>query len=355
MTSIQRIDPIGRDASRRDMLTKPLGLAGTLAAMDIVSGVRTPAQAGELVPPRSRSGGSISPSLFNALRFARENSENPGIVFLPDDGLLIGFGPNLYRSDATTTTLFAKSEQVFRSSITEDVQETVPTLAPGIGGKLTATAEDSFGRKIKADITVTAINDPPQDFLVTGEINSSTYTGAYFAIQLTAQTINGPFTIKTVFNVLTGTFPFDFSVDTGKLSLQQLDSIFDLNAVALLGLAVQVMHAEVRGMDLFVPTDLLQDFSFRKIFRHIVRVAAIVFPTVVIPTIIAVRVINAGLSPLGVTLQLALVFFALAILGGVSGNYVYDRMKEAGMLPGLCPTDQVPNPNPPPACVRQIE
>jgi hypothetical protein len=362
MTSIQRIGPIGRDASRRDMLTKPLGLAGTLAAMDIVSGVRTPAQARELVPPHSPSDESISPSLFNALRFARENSENPGIVFSPNDGLLIGFGPNFYHSDATTTALFTNGKQVFRSSITENVQETVPTLVPGIGGSLTVTAEDSFGRKIKADIAVTSINDPPPDFLVTGEIKSSAYTGAYFSINTTVQTKNASFTVKTVYNVLTGTFPFDFGVDTGTLSLQNADSIFDLNALALLGLAMQVMHAEVGGIDLFVPTDLLRDFSLRKIFRHIVRVVARVLPYVVVPGLITVVVARAGLRALGVTPEQALIFIALAILagifGGPPGNYLYDRMKDAGMLPGgvQCPPGTTPNPTQPPpptepACV----
>jgi hypothetical protein len=100
MTSIQRVGPNDRDTSRRDMLTKPLGLASTLAVIDMVSGVRTPANAGELLLPSGPSSANISPRLFNALRFAREHSENPGIVFSPDDGLLIGFGPNLYRSDS---------------------------------------------------------------------------------------------------------------------------------------------------------------------------------------------------------------------------------------------------------------
>jgi hypothetical protein len=295
---------------------------------------RTPALAGDGVAANGGRSGSISRGLLNALRFARENSQDPGFVFSPDEALLVGFGPNLYRADDTTTTLFADGKQIFRSVITENVNETVPALAPGVGGTVTVTAVDSVGGKIKADILVTSINDPSPDFLVTGETTSSIYTGAYFAIKITVQTSKGSFTLKTVLNVLNGTFPFEFGIDTGTLSAEKFDSLFDLNAISLLALALQIIQTDVGMTNFLVPTDLLQDFSLRKFFRHLVKVVAIVIGVSIVGIPVALALSTQTGRQLALQIAEGLI---LGILIGVLGNYTYDRMKNAGMLPGVQP------------------
>ena len=122
-----------RRASRRDVLTGPLGAAGVLGGLQMLNA--TEARADQLPPPA----GQIDASLLNALQFARKNSADPGVAFSPDSGLLVGFGSNLFHYDtlSKTCSLFVDRQQVFTSSFTCNVPTNIASLTIGTSGTAT--------------------------------------------------------------------------------------------------------------------------------------------------------------------------------------------------------------------------
>jgi len=268
------LNPLNRSRklgpSRRDVLTRLLGATGALGALQMLNAKE--ARADDL-DDSSLPGGQIDPSLLNALRFDRENSADPGAVFLPDRGLLVGFGPNLYHCDTSTNTcrLFAKGRQVFKSSITEDVEDNIPALVVGTRGTVTQTAQDRFGRIFNSTSVVESITDVPDDFLITGNTQSAHFTGAFFKINVTMSTPQGEVAqIKTTCNLLTRSFPLGFNVTPGPLFDQPPDSIIDVNVARLLGIAGEIVEAKFGMLSDFLPTDLQEDFPWKKIFHHVI-------------------------------------------------------------------------------------
>jgi hypothetical protein len=260
--------------SRRDII-RLLGAAGALGPLQLLSAKEARADDsrgdGGCEDEARLAGARINPSLLDALRFQRKNRDDPAIVFSPKNGLLVGFGDNLYHSDLSTARLFVKGRQVLKSSVTtEDVPENIAVLAPGTTGTMVQTTQDHCGRLTTATITVESIRDVPDDFLVTGKTEGDRYTGAFFRITTLVGTPNGSIgTLKTTYNLLTHTFPLDLNVIPGPLFNVPSDSIVDVDAVLLSGIAAQMIAMEV-GAPAFIPTDLQQDFPWRKIFRHIV-------------------------------------------------------------------------------------
>jgi len=303
-------------ACRRDVLTRLLGTAGAIGALQLLNAKE--AGADDETDDMGALGEQIDPALLKALRFDRRNSDDPGVVFSSDSGLLVGFGPNLYHADSFTTRLFVKGQQVLKSSIEEDVADNIAALAPGTSGTIVQTTQDRFGRVVTATITVESIHDVPDDFLITGETTSDRYTGAFFTVKVLVGTQQESIvTFKTTYNLLTRSFPLDFSVIRGTLFVQPVASIIDVDALRLLGIALRVIRMELGTLDAHLPTDLQQDFPWRKIFRTIVLAVV------------------AG--PIPAQLSLLTISDVRDIVLGVAGNYIYDKLKDTQQKPAKPP------------------
>jgi hypothetical protein len=246
--------------------------------------------------------GQIDPALLNALQFEREQSEDPGAVFSPDTGLLVGFGPNLLHCDsASTCQLFTKGRRILISSGTEDVQENVDPLTVGTRGTVTQTVQDSFGRVITATMVVEAINDLPSDFLITGNTNSNLFTGAF--VRITTDVHSGREAIaqvKTTYNLLTRTFPLGVNVS---ISPTKKQDIIDRDVASLIGIALQIVETKFGNLSAVVPTDLQQDFPWKKVIHAAVAVVA----TVVTIVIATAPVLAIGMPEIAAVVILAIV------------------------------------------------
>jgi hypothetical protein len=86
-------------ASRREMFVTTLGVAGVFGASQMLTGIKDAHVATEEF---TSSKFRIDPRLTSALQFDREQSRNPGAVFLFDKGLLVGFADNFYHHDLAT-------------------------------------------------------------------------------------------------------------------------------------------------------------------------------------------------------------------------------------------------------------
>lgn len=264
-------------ASRREALTRLLGATGTLGALQLLNAKE--AKADDETDDKGAFGGQIDPALLKALRFDHRNSDDPGVVVSPDSGLLVGFGPNFYHADSSTSRLFVGGQQVLKSSTKEDVPENITALVPGTSGTVVQTTQDRWGRVITGKMTIESVRDVPDDFLITGQTESDRYTGAFLRITISVGTPQANIaTFKTTYNVLTRSFPLDFDVTAGPLLHQPPASIIDVEAIRLLGIALQIIRTEVGELDALIPTDLQQDFSFGKFLRA-VAVAVVAGPT----------------------------------------------------------------------------
>jgi hypothetical protein len=260
-------------ASRRDAITGLLGATGVLGASQMLNAKE--ARADDLENLQV-TGGQIAPSLLDALRFDRKNAEDPGAVFLPDRGILAGFGPNLFHCDTSSNTcrLFVKGRQVLVSTVSEDVAANIDVLAVGTSGIAIQTIRDSSGRVITSTLFVEAINDPPDDFLVTGQTQSTRFTGAFFRIIFETRLPDGKVAeIKTTLNVLTRSFPLGVNV----ISHVPWSSIIDPNTKALLEIAAQTIDQKFGRLLAVIPTGLQTDFPWGAVFHFIGAVASCSF------------------------------------------------------------------------------
>jgi hypothetical protein len=325
--------PIALRTSRRDGL-RLLGTAGAIGALQLLNAKETGADSE--TKNMGGLGGQIDPTLLQALQFDRFNSEDPGVAFSPDTGLLVGFGPNLYHADSSRTTLFQKGQQVLTTSIRQNVQENITALTPGTSGNIVQTTQDRFFRVVNATTTVESIHDIPDDFLITGQTESNNYTGAFFKITVSIATPQA--------SILT------FTVTPGTLFNKPANSIIDLDAVSLQATAAQIIVTKLSTADGLILSDLQQDFSFGKIFRA-VAVGLVLGP-------IAAQVYVIAPKPVQRAEEQAAFWLFLAVLSGVAGNAAYDGLKDAmkQMTQPQCPPGLIPNPiQPPPpnqpACV----
>jgi hypothetical protein len=319
---------------RRDVLTRFLGTAGAIGALQLLNAKE--ARANDETDDMGDLGGQIDPALLKALRSDRENSEGPGLVFSSDSGLLVGFGPNLYHADSSSTRLFVKGQQVLKSSIQENVAENIAALATGTSGTIVQTTQDRFGRVVTGTIIVESVHDVPDDFLITGETTSNRYTGSFFSVKVLLGTQQASIaTFKTTYNLLTRSFPLGFNVTPGNLFNQSADSIIDVDAVRLQAIAARIIAMELGTLDALIPTDLQQDFPWGKIFRTVV-VAVVAGPIAAAGYVLATE---PAVRRVGIVLA---VFALLAALSGIIGNRADKGLDE------ILKMMQQPAPPPPP-------
>jgi hypothetical protein len=262
----------GISVSRRKLLAQSFGAAGALGALQILDRANIAhAESSELNRskhlPIDPSLFAADPSLVAALDFDREQSEEPGAAFIPDKGLLVGFGDNLFYCNVSTDTcqLFTHGREVFKSSVVEDAPDFIDQLAVGTQGTSTLTTEDNLGRVSTSTLVIKSINDVPDDFLITANTQSTRFTGAFVEITLTISPSGGERTqIKTTYNVLTRSFPLGFNVvEFGSALSDQSDTAH------LLAIATQIIETKLGALSAVLLTDLQQDFGFRTFF-HII-------------------------------------------------------------------------------------
>jgi len=272
---------------------------------------------------------SIGSSLLSALQFDRKNGNDPAVVFSAEGIALIGFGPNLVHCDTSADDrlllqLFVNKRQVFQSIITPDVEVDIPTLVVGTRGTSTQFTQDRFGRVFTSTTVVEAVNDPPEDFLITGNTQSNRFTGAFFRITTIISSPQGEVVrIKTTYNLLTRSLPFGVIVEFGPASLPP-STPFDVAVADLLGIAMQIIEARFGMLNAIIPTDLQLDFRWRKIFAHIVGIFSCAATIV-----LAVSIVKTG----GAAAANPAVVQATKVAVTVCLTYIVWNLKMAGVGP----------------------
>jgi hypothetical protein len=162
-----------QQASRRTLFTRPLQVAGVLGALELLDASEATAE--NVGNSQSRSP-KIDPSLLKSLQFNRENAEDPGVAFLPDlTEVLVGFGKNLlYQTRSTATRMQLRRYLLMDGRYCVALSASMhhlsyqPGWLVGTTGTVTQKSTDQFGRVMTSTLVLEAINDVPDDFLVTG-------------------------------------------------------------------------------------------------------------------------------------------------------------------------------------------
>src|ERR1700730_12261878 len=110
---------------------------------------------------------------------------------------------------------------------------------------------------------------------------STLYTGAFFDI--TATIIVGrevAQTITTTYNLLTRTFPLGVNIVSGAAS-NDLNAIIDVDTARRVGIAAEIAMSEFASLFAVIPTDLQQDFLWKRTYSVIGAVVCCTVGTLV--------------------------------------------------------------------------
>jgi hypothetical protein len=345
------------ETSRRDMLTGPLALTGMLTAAHTLQ-----AQAEANSAPK---GDGLRGQTFQDLQFVRRESRDPGVVFDGDTGFLVGFGENLLQFDALArkTILFADGHgkghalrKLVESSMTTDtdIDVNIPKLAVGTRATFSQTIQDRVGRQILSQTLIESVNDPPDDFLVTGFTRSDTYTGSFFNVTTTIGAPEGEvFQHKTTVDLLTGSLPFGTLIVPGPLFSNPPSSLVDFasedpDALLLLGIASQILDEEYEALDVLIPNDIQVDSPWGWVARQVVKYVA---KPIIRGAPSAARWVARNLSAAARQVWRGLRW----VWSHVLDNALWDLIKfifEKAFSPCGTPTPENPNPRPCPMVIE---
>jgi hypothetical protein len=346
-----------KDASRRDILASPLAITGMLTGAHILQA--------QTASNSAAKGGELRGQPLQDLQFVRRESRDPGVVFDGNTGFLVGFGENLLQFDAVArkTTLFAGAHdkghalrKLVESSMTTDtdIDVNIPKLAVGTRATFSQTIQDRVGRQILSQTLIESVNDPPDDFLISGFTRSDAYTGSFFNVTTTIGAPEGTvFQHKTTIDLLKRSLPFGTLIVPGPLFSNPPSSVVDFasedpDALLLLGIANQILDEEYEGFDVLIPNDIQFDSPWGWVARQVVKYVA--KPIIrAIPS--AARWVGRNLSAAARQVWRGLMW----VWSHVLDNALWDLIKfifEKVFAPCGVPTPENPNPRPCPMVIE---